>query len=154
MRLQNVGFNVSAKPVGNRQEMEIYPFGLSLTNQTIKQLVEGKIADAEVEDLDSDGFPEVLVYVESADKKGNVMGISVIDEKTINRIIFPALNENPKISTGYNGEDEFTIIETSLARQFPVFENGIRSDKIRQVQYKLESVGKTKQFVVKNITEF
>jgi hypothetical protein len=154
LRLQVVGFYVSAKPVGNQQELEIYPFGLSLTNQTTKHLVDGKIVDAEVEDLDSDGFPEVLVYTESPDKKGNVIGISVNNEKTVSYITFSSINENQEIRKGYKGEDEFTVIETSLAWQFPVFENGIKSGKTQQIQYKIESNWKIKEFVIKNITEF
>lgn len=154
LRLQNVGFNVSSKPVGNHQELEIYPFGLSLANQSLTEFFEGKIMDAEVEDLNSDGFPEVVVFIQSPNKKGDVIGISVNNENTVSRIDFPPTDENPEINVGYNGEDEFSVVETNLVRRFSLFENGQKTGKIRQIQYKLETDGKMQRFVIKNITEY
>lgn len=153
LRLQDVGFNVSSLPDGSLQKLEIYPFGLSLTNQTFTKIFEGKVMDAEIEDLNSDGFPEVLVYVESPDNKGSVIGISVINENTLRQIIFPDIENEPKVRLGYKGEDEFSIVETSLVRRFPLFENGEKTGKIRQIQYKMVVNGKTRSFNIKNVSE-
>lgn len=155
LRLQNIGFNITTKPKDGKVELEIYPFGLKLSDQSLKQFIEGSVTDAEVEDMNSDGFPEVLVYTQTGEnRKGDVIGTSVLKGNSMVQIYFPPVSDDSKINKGYNGFDEFTIIENSLSQRFPVFENGNRTGKIRQIQYKLEKGENLPKLVVKNVTEF
>lgn len=155
LNLQDVGFNVTAKPKDGKVEVEIYPFGLKLDKQTITQVIDGNVIDAEVEDLDADGSPEVVIYTQSgSDKKGNVIACSVLKKNSMILCYFPPVEENDKIKTGYNGNDKFTLIERNLAQQFPVFVDGKDSGKKRQVSYTLENGEGTKVFRVKDVRDF
>jgi len=155
LRLQDIGFNISAKPKDGKTEVEIYPFGLALDKQTITQTVEGSVVDAEVEDLDADGSPEVVVYIQSgADKKGSVIACSVLKKNSMILCNFPPVEANEKIKTGYNGNDKFTLVERYLSQQFPVYADGKDTGKKRQVTYTLEKGENTKVFKVKDIKDF
>ena len=155
LSLQDVGFNVTAKPKNGKVEVEIFPFGLKLDKQTITQTIDGILVDAEVEDLDSDGSPEVVIYTQSgADKKGNVICCSVLKKNSMILCYFPPVEENDKIKTGYNGNDRFTLVERYLSQQFPVFVDGKDSGKKRQVNYSLEKGENTKVFKVKDVSDF
>lgn len=54
---------------------------------------------------------------------------------------YPPLEDDKKRSHGYMGHDQFQIIETSLARRFPIYKDGDSNHKptggTRQLQYKL-----------------
>jgi len=155
LNLQNVGFNITSINKAKSCVLTIDPFGLSLENNTVNITFQGHVANAEVEDLDSDGYPELLVYTYSGENRvGNVFGYSIENQTQMQAIEFPKLSENPDINNGYNGLDEFTIIETSLARRFPIFENGEYTRKMKQIQYKLEKNDTNKKFVVVNVTEY
>jgi len=155
LRLQDIGFNITTKPKGGQEELEIYPFGLSLDNQTVTQLIDGSVTDAEVEDLNSDGLPEVLIYIQSGEnKKGTVIGCSVNNGKSMSLVYFPPVSENAEINKGYNGHDEFSIVETTLSQRFPLFENGTETGTIRQVNYKLTEGEASRKFVVTSVYEF
>ena len=154
LTLQDVGFNITAKPKDGKTELEIFPFGLKLDKQTLTQTIDGVVIDAEVEDLDADGSPEVVVYTQSGqDKKGNVIACSVLKKNSMILCYFPSVEENDKIKTGYNGNDQFSLIERNLVQRFPVYANGKESGKTRQVSYTLEKGESTKVFKVKNVTE-
>lgn len=155
LNLQNVGFNITTKPKGDKSELQIYPFGLTAENQTVNMQIDGIVTDAEVEDLNSDGFPEVLVYTQSGENKaGNVLGCSVNNGKSMSFIYFPPVSENPEISKGYNGHDKFAVVETILSQRFPIYENGKETGKMRQIEYKLVNGENGRIFKVNNVTEF
>ena len=54
------------------------------------------------------------------------------------------------------GHDEFTIIESSLARRFPIYRDGDTNSNptggMRQIQYKLVDGEASRKFVVDKIT--
>ena len=122
--------------------------------------MDGQVVDAEIEDLNSDGFPEILIYTTSAGSGsyGNVIGYSVNNGKSISQIYFPEISENKEASSGYMGHDEFAIIETTLARRFPVYKDGDTNNNptggTRQIDYKLKDGETSRQFVIAKISEY
>lgn len=54
-------FNIVAK----NHDLMIQPGGLQKNNQVVYHDIEGTVTNAEIGDLDADGFPEVLVYTNS-----------------------------------------------------------------------------------------
>lgn len=151
-QFQGVGFSVSAKPInGTQQELVVNPSGLELMDQAITQTMDGIVVNAEVEDLDSDGSPEIIVYTQSGPHKtGNVFGYSVLQNKSMVMLYFPPTADNKEINQGYEGQDSFTLMENNLAQRFPLFKNGQPTGKIRQVSYQLENGEAYKVFVIKN----
>lgn len=142
------------------KELVIQPVGLEIDNNKVSHTVEGIVADAEIGDLNSDGFPEVLVYITSAGSGsyGSVIGYSVNNGKSMSQIFLPPVADNPKINRGYMGHDEFAIVESTFNQRFPIYKPGDINAKptggIRQIQYKLKNGEASRVFVIDKILEF
>jgi len=160
LTLQNITFNISTTGEGSISELTIQPIGLEIDNQKITLELEGQVTNAEIEDLNIDGFPEILIYTVSAGSGsyGNVIGYSVNNGKSISQIYFPELAENKEASSGYMGHDEFAIIETTLARRFPVYNQGDTNNNptgaTRQIEYKLKDGEASRLFAIDKISEY
>ena len=160
MTLQNITFDISTTGEGSISELTIQPKGLEIDNQKMTLELEGQVTNAEIEDLNMDGFPEILIYTVSAGSGsyGNVIGYSVNNGKSISQIYFPELTENKEASSGYMGHDEFAIIETTLARRFPVYNEGDTNNNptggSRQIEYKLKDGEASRLFVIDKISEY
>lgn len=160
LTLQNVSFDVKNGGEGSITHLSIQPKGLEVDNRKIVSEIDGRVVDAEIEDLNSDGFPEILIYTISAGSGsyGNVIGYSVNNGKSISQIYFPELLDNKKASSGYMGHDEFAIVETSLVRRFPIYLEGDTNNNptggMRQIQYKLENGEASRLFVLDKIIEY
>lgn len=153
LNLQNISFDIQTVKKDNKQELTVTPYGLKADNKAIVSTIDGKVTDAEIEDLNSDGFPEVLVYVQSADKKMTVIGYSVNNGKSISSISFPADSETPENFKYYNGFDKFAVVENTLSRQYPEYVDGQANGIIKQINYKLVDGEASRKFVIKNTTE-
>jgi hypothetical protein len=145
----------------NDNDLTIQPVGLSIDNQIVTHQIEGTVMNAEVGDLNIDGYPEVLVYIQSAGSGsyGSVIGYSVNNGKSMSMIAsLPSVAENAEASNGYMGHDEFAIVESSLIQRFPIYKPGDINAKptggTRQVQYKLKDGEAMRQFVVDQIVEY
>ena len=160
MTLQNITFDIRTTGEGSISELTIQPSGLEIDNQKIEVEIDGQVVNAEIEDLNSDGFPEILVYTTSAGSGsyGNAIGYSVNNGKSISQIYFPEISENKEASSGYMGHDEFAIIETTLARRFPVYKDGDTNSNptggTRQIEYKLKDGEASRRFVIDKISEY
>lgn len=157
LTLQNISFNVTA----NRDLLTVQPTGYELDNNVVTKEIKGmSVTNAEIEDLNSDGFPEILIYLKSdgSGSYGTVLGFSSNKNKSMSEISFPSVADNPKANKGYMGHDEFSIVETSLAHRFPIYLDGNTnsnpSGKMRQIQYKLKDGEASRIFVVDKIIEF
>ena len=149
LTLQDISFNVSAVEKGGKQELTIRSMGLEYSdNDPVILSVPGDILDAQIEDLNSDGSPEVVIFTREGNR-GNVHGVSVNSRRSMSMFYFPPVESNPELSEGYNGNDEFALVETSLVQRFP-----IAGGKTRQVSYELVNGENSRVFQVKNVTEY
>lgn len=114
------------------------------------------VMNAEVEDLNFDGSPELIVFTRSntSNLRGNVYAFSVNNKKYMSMVYFQPTEGNQQINKGYKGNDEFATVKTSLVQRFPLYENDKESGKMRQIQYSLEDGEASRKFKVKKITEF
>lgn len=160
LSLQNINFEISIKGKGSLQQLTIKPSGLEISNLEINLEIDGNVVNAEIEDLNSDGFPEILIYTVSAASGtyGNVIGYSVNNGKSISQIYFPPISENPEASKNYMGHDEFAIVETSLVQRFKTYNKGDTNanptGNMRQIQYKLIDGEASRRFIIEKITEY
>ena len=160
LSMQNIFFDIRTTGEGSLQQLIIQPAGLEKDNTKITLETDGSVTNAEIEDLNSDGFPEILIYTVSAGSGsyGNVIAYSVNNGKSMSPIYFPGIADNPKANKGYLGHDEFAIVETHLVQRFRVYNPGdpncCPTGKIRQVHYKLVDGENSRKFVVDNITEY
>ncbi len=138
----------------------IQPLGLLVDNSIIENQIEGTVVNAEVGDLNIDGFPEVLVYLQSdgSGSYGSVLGYSVNNGKSMSSINMPNIADNKEANPGYMGHDEFAIVESTFNQRFPVFNpgdsNASPTGGMRQIQYKLIDGEAMRQLVVDKIVEY
>lgn len=157
LELQGIGFNITATRNNGMSEVTISPFGLEIDNRSVTHQMEGSITDAEIEDLNADGSPEVLIYSRSdgSGSYGNVLAYSVNNRKSMSAVYFPPVTENPVLSKGYMGHDEFRIAENTLLQRFPIYNEGDSNAKptggIRQITYTLVNGEASRLFEVKDI---
>jgi len=143
LTLQGITFHVQATDEGSLNQLTIAPSGLEIVNDVIKQEIDGRVTGAEIADINADGSPEIYIYVTSAGSGsyGSLVAYSSNNKKSLSEIYLAPLEYDKKNAVGYMGHDEFTIIENSLARRFPVYNEGDANccpkGGTRQLQYKL-----------------
>ena len=154
LALQNIYFTIKVTRVGERSQIVIQPEGLEVKNAQLIVETNDEVIGAEIEDLNSDNFPELFIYTVSNDSNriGNVIAYSVNDGKSVSEITFPNQSENKEAFEGYMGYDEFAVVETSLIRRFPVQKD--TSHVTRQIQYKLIDGESSRKLVIKNIWNY
>ncbi len=120
--LQGITFRVISPNDNFSNTLEIIPSGLEIDNSIIKKAINGVVTGAEVADLNADGYPEIYIYTyfTGNGSYGDVVAYSANNKKSLSSVYLPPLSNDNKISSGYRGYDEFTIIENSLARHFPI----------------------------------
>lgn len=160
LSLQGVTFDIHASDQGSLNLLRIIPSGLEADNRPVIHEIEGNVTNAEIEDLNSDGSPEVLVYITSAGSGsyGTIIGYSVNNKKTLSQIYLPPITDDRGLSRGYMGHDDFAIVETSLARRFPIYKEGDSNNNpsggMRQIQYRLADGDNSRVFEVVDVYEY
>jgi len=98
---------------------------------------------SQVDDLNNDGFPDVVMYAKSSapNEKGYLYAISSEENRSFRPIAFPDITDDAKLSKGYRGHDEFSLLETTLMRKFPIYSDTDSTNQgpigKRVVQYRL-----------------
>lgn len=156
LNLQGVGFNVSSVEKEGEKTLSIFTFGLQEQEYNESQKITGeKVTNAEVEDLNKDGSPELLVYTQSEESNsyGNVYAFSINNMKSMSQVYFPPVSENSRINKGYKGHDEFSIVENNLVQRFPIY-SAEDSSETRQIFYKLVEGETMRRFEVDSVTDY
>ncbi len=144
-----------------------HPEGASLSNikVTLKEVPGSEMSfdkvdpinKVMVDDLDADGFDEIYISTTSAGSGsyGNLYGVASNKDKSVSGVYMPTVEQadmaKGKHFEGYEGHDDFQIIENSVVRTFP-----IKADKAtkRQVNYKMKAGEATFLFYIKNSTAY
>ncbi|WP_417589920.1 hypothetical protein [Owenweeksia hongkongensis] len=150
-----IGFNISTTPDGEAVKLTIAPIGLSVDNTPFIKKISGKVTNSEIGDMNGDGFPELLVYTKAGENNtGNVEAVFTNGGKSISLIYFRPTAEDSRISTGYNGHDEFKLIDNQLRQRFPIYENGKATGRTRQAMYSFENGEDMGIFKLENVSEY
>lgn len=121
----------------------IKPIGFESSAQEANFMIKGKVAKAEIEDFNNDGFPDLILYVYSGTngEMGTVIAITSMANKSMSPIYFPDILDDAKLRIGYKGHDEFYLLEGTLLRNFPIFKTDDTNDKPtggkRVIQYQM-----------------
>lgn len=124
MKVGKVGYRVSTNNKGEeKNSTTISPIGFNSGARDVTIEVRGRITKCEVDDLNRDGFPDLVIYVFSGGAKttGTVIGVSSEKNESFLPIIFPDITDDPKLRVGYNGQDQFLLMEGMLIRRFPLY---------------------------------
>ena len=141
--LQGIKFHVTSKTGGSVNQLSIVPSGLEIDNRPIEREIIGSVSGAEIADLNGDGSPEIYVYVTSAGSGsyGELVAYAANNKKSLSEIYMPPLEQDNRVSKGYMGHDQFAVVEMTLARRFPVYNdadtNANPTGGMRQIHYKL-----------------
>jgi hypothetical protein len=160
LSLQGITFMVQTRGEGSIRQLTVNTRGLEGGDAPFELEIDGSVANAEVEDLDSDGYPELLIYTISAGSGsyGNLIAFSVLSGQSMVPVVFPDIADSPEVSEGYMGHDEFAVVETTLSRRFPIYKEGdpnsTPSGGTRQIAYKMEAGENAPVFRIHNITDY
>jgi hypothetical protein len=134
---------VTCPNASSMNKLTVVPSGLTVDNRPITQEVDGIVTGAEVADVNSDGSPEIYVYVQSAGSGsyGTVVAYSANQKRSLSSIYLPPVSKDPKVSKGYMGHDAFAVVENRFVQRFPVYKpgdtNASPTGGTRQLHYKL-----------------
>jgi hypothetical protein len=140
----DIRFALQAGAGGSINQLRIKPSGLAVDNSEINTELDGTAYRAELADLDSNGWPELYVYISSAGSGsyGSLAAYAVNNGKSITPIYLPPLEQSPEAIEGYMGHDHFAVVENRLQRNFPIYRKGdsnaAPTGGTRQLQYRLE----------------
>lgn len=145
MKLGKAGYKVYCSNKGlDKNNLTIAPVGFENTARDVTFEVKGRVNKAEVDDLNQDGFPDLVVYLNTQNEKSkvNIIGVSSDNNQGFKPIYFPDIVDDPKIKVGYRGNDEYYLMEGTLVRRFPIYNmtdtaNIQPSGMYRQVMYKV-----------------
>lgn len=143
LELLGIRFHVTSASDNGNRVLRIVPQGLEIDNSAITQSLTGNVVRAETADLNRDGSPEIYVFIRSSGPgmPGELIAYSANRKKSLSAVYLPDISENAKTAEGYQGEDEFAVVENALVRRFPIYDsadvNAGRTGKMRQVQYRL-----------------
>jgi hypothetical protein len=144
MKIGKAGYKVLCNNKSEtKNTVSITPIGFQNSARDVMFEIKGRILKAEVDDLNNDVFPDLVLYVyEPGDKgKGSVVGISSVNNENFAPISFPDIVNDPKLRNGYAGFDSYLLMEGTLMRRFPVYTSDSTGSKptgmMRQIQYKV-----------------
>lgn len=143
IKMGRVGYRLTCKNSSAERNMtSVTPIGFNKDMREFSFEVKGRVTKAEVDDINRDGYPDLVFYVFSNDSipRGNVIAISSEKNESVSPIIFPDIFDDPKLRVGYKGNDEFFLMEGMLIRRFPLYAaTGVTlpasGNLIRQIQY-------------------
>lgn len=154
VELHGVKFVVESPNSAAGNKFTVTPSGLKESNEPFTQSVDGDVYGAEVGDLNIDQSPEIYVFVRerSGLKRSTVYGFAANAKKSMSQFALADPDVKSKEYAGYNGEDEFAVVENVLSRRFPIFEgtgaDAKKTGKTRIVQYKIKPGEASWQFYV------
>ena len=143
VKMGRVGYRLTCKNNNpERNAASVNPIGFDKEMREFSFEVKGRITRAEIDDINRDGYPDLVFYVFSNDSvpRGNVIAITSEKNESVSPVIFPDIFDDPKLRLGYKGNDEFFLMEGFLVRRFPVYPaEGVSlpaaGTLIRQIQY-------------------
>ncbi|MGL5785863.1 MAG: hypothetical protein ACRCX4_03455 [Bacteroidales bacterium] len=125
--------------------------GFTDNDRVLSHLINNEeVEESKITDLDNDGYPELLVFLEqqSALPEGDVIGYSVINNTDIIPILYTPVTHNKSLKSMYAGNDSFEIRDHKLIQIFTSSAN----NKPVVVHYMLKNNGANKEFTIDYIT--
>jgi hypothetical protein len=132
LKIGKAGYRVDCRNKSVTQNpLSVKPVGFESGARDVSFTLKGRVASAQVDDLNRDGYPDLVlfIYSDSNASSGTVYGFISEANKEIIPCVLPDASMNPKISTGYKGHDQFTLMEGTLLQRFPIYNKDDNKDK-------------------------
>ena len=142
LKIGKAGYRISCfNKTVDRNILNIRPVGFKQEAREVSFELKGRVTGAEIDDLNLDGFPDVLIYFLDPTLKPSILSISSKNNESFMPINFPDITNDMVLSKGYRGGDEYKLVEGILFRKFPVYETDTAiktpANKIRQIMYRV-----------------
>jgi hypothetical protein len=144
VKIGKVGYRVSCKNKRyDENQLEVRPLGFDNQAREMNFMLRGRVAKAEIDDLNGDGYPDLVLYVymDSSANFGTVYAFVSKENKSMTGCVLPDPIMDGKINEGYKGHDQFSLMEGYLLDKFPIYKAGDDKDKpsggTRVILYKL-----------------
>jgi hypothetical protein len=128
----------------DRNTLTIRPVGFKSDAREATLELKGRVVSAEIDDLNNDGFPDVIIFVIDANDKLSLLSIASRDNERMEPIYFPDITNDMKLSSGYRGKDKYELDMGGngiLNRTFPIYEADtsikVPTNKIRLIKYQV-----------------
>jgi len=132
MKIGKVGYRVSCRNRAvTENQLSIRPIGMESDVRPMDFPLKGRIAGAQVDDLNSDSYPDLIlfIYTDSFAVNGTVLCLLSEANKSVVPCYLPDISYDPKVNKGYKGHDKFSLLEGTLLQQFPIFNPDDPKDK-------------------------
>ncbi|MCB9267614.1 MAG: hypothetical protein H6558_21535 [Lewinellaceae bacterium] len=135
-----VTFRLSSPNVPEENTLVVAPSGLEVRNDTFQIGVAGLVTDAQLADLDKDGFPEVYAFARSSgpDSTAYVYPFASYRNRSYGIVSVTELQTQKEMAEGFQGHGRFFFEGGVLKRSFPIYQDGQPSGKNRVVTYGLQ----------------
>ncbi|MBS1914887.1 MAG: hypothetical protein JST87_01350 [Bacteroidetes bacterium] len=115
----------------DKNEITVKPLGFDSEAHELSFYVKGRVKGVQIDDLNNDGYPDLVVYIFSNDSitMGNVLVFASEENKSFSPISIPDVMLDGKLKDGYRGDDKFMLLEGTLMREFPIYKPDDVKDK-------------------------
>ncbi len=145
LKLGIVGYRIKTNNKGiEKNKVNVNPIGFEKEARDVDIEIKGRIVKAEIDDLNNDGFPDMVIYVVNTNdkSKATVLGISSSGNQNMAAIQFPDIVDDAKLKIGYIGYDQYELLQGTLLRRFPLYDSTDAANlkptgMYRQIQYKV-----------------
>ena len=142
MKIGKSGYRISClNRTPEKNILNIRPIGFKSDSREASLEIKARVIGAEIDDLNNDGFPDLVIYIVDATGKKAIFPITSEKNERVGPILFPDLLNDMELSKGYRGKDEYKLVEGVLFRQFPIFPSDTTikepTNKIRQLMYRV-----------------
>jgi hypothetical protein len=131
VKVGKVGYHVQCRNKKfEENDLEIRPMGMDNQVKPMEFMIRGRVAKAEIDDLNGDGYPDLILYVytDSAAVFGTVYAFISKANKSVIGCFLPDPIMDGKINEGYKGHDTFSLMEGYLLEKFPIYKAGDEKD--------------------------
>ena len=142
LKIGKVGYRVTCmNRASNQNVLSIKPIGFKNESREAAMDLKAKVTSAEIDDLNQDGYPDLIIYILEPSGKTNLFCVSSRENESMQPIYFPDITNDSQLSKGYRGQDEYKLVEGILFRKFPVYESDTSiktpTNKVRQIMYRV-----------------
>lgn len=138
------GYRVECKNKSYTENMlEVRPVGFKSEAREVSFMMHGRTAKAEIDDLNGDGYPDLVLFVctDSNANFGTIYAFISKANKSITGCVLPDPMMDGKINEGYKGHNQFSVMQGYLLEKFPVYKPADDKDKpsggLRSILYQL-----------------
>jgi hypothetical protein len=148
LKIGKVGFRVSCTNKSlNQNTLSIKPIGFKSEAREINLELKARIISSEIDDLNQDNLPDLIIFILEASGKKNLFCVSSKSDDGKDQpmymqpIYFPDIMNDVQLSKGYRGGDEYKLVEGILFRKFPIYDTDTMikapTQKMRQIMYRV-----------------